>query len=74
MSHYFLELADTAWEEVLKDKMKDYILETQEKRMEELAKIVAEGNNQKWKDKMHKKHSGGEFKEKLIRFFSQSKK
>jgi hypothetical protein len=71
---YFLEAADCAWMEVLKDKMKEYILSTQDDRMTELAKIVADGNSQRWKHKMEKKQGCMDFKEKLRRFFGHSKK
>jgi hypothetical protein len=71
---YFLDVADHAWEEVLKDKIKEYILSTQEDRMTELAKIVAEGNNQRWRNKMEKKRSCSDFHEKLCSFFSHFKK
>lgn len=73
-AHCLLEAADEAWMEVLKDKIKEHILATQNERMTELAKIVSEGNSQRWKNKMEKKHGCMEFKEKLGRFFSQSKK
>lgn len=69
-----IEAADCAWMEVLKDKIKEHILATQNDRMKELAKIVAEGNNQRWKFKMEKKQGCADFKEKLCRFFGQSKK
>lgn len=71
---YFLDIADSAWGEVLKDEVKKYILSTQKDRMTELAKIVAEGNNQRWRHKMEKKQGCADFKEKLHHFFSQSKK
>lgn len=71
---YFLELADEAWEEVLKDKIKEYILKTQSDHMDKLAKIVAEGNNQRWKNRMEKKQGYKDFMEELCKFFSQSKK
>lgn len=74
MSSFLIEVADCAWSEVLKDKIKEYILSTQDERMTELAKIVAEGNNQRWKIKMEKKQACMDFKEKLRRFFGQSKK
>jgi hypothetical protein len=72
-SDFFLEIADCAWTEVLKDKIKEYILSTQSERMKELAKIVAEGNNQRWKNKMAKENGCREFEEKLCCFFSQHK-
>lgn len=70
----FLEAADCAWMEVLKDKIKEYILSTQNDRMTELAKIVAEANNQRWRHKMEKKQGCMDFKEKLCNFFSKQKK
>lgn len=69
-----LEIADAAWMEVLKEKIKEHIVATQGDRMTELAKILSEGNSQRWRQKMEKKHSCMDFKEKLQRFFSQSKK
>src|ERR1700721_2272066 len=68
----FLAIADEAWMEVLKDKIKEHILATQNDRMTELAKIVSETNNQRWRNKMEKKHGCMEFKEKLSRFFGQT--
>ena len=72
-TEFFLEVADCAWTEVLKDEIKKYILATQGDRMKELAKIVAEGNNQVWKSKMDKKKNCKEFEERLCQFFSQHK-
>jgi len=54
-ANYFLELADEAWEEILKDKIKEYILKTQNERMDNLAKVVAEGNAKRWKNRMEEK-------------------
>lgn len=74
MTDFFLEIADCAWSEVLKDKIKEHILATQNDRMTELAKIVSEGNNQRWRHRMEKKQGCCDFKEKLARFFGQFKK
>lgn len=71
---YFIEVADCAWGEVLKDKIKEHILATQNERMTELAKIVSEGNNQRWRAKMEKKKGCADFQEKLCSFFSHFKK
>ena len=73
-ARYFLELADEAWQEVLKEKIKEHLLKTQSDRMTKLAKIVAEGNNQRWRNRMEKKQGCVDFKEELCEFFSQSKK
>jgi hypothetical protein len=74
MSEYFLQIADEAWEEVLKDEIKKQILATQKERMSKLAKIVSEGNNRRWKHKMEKKQGCAEFHEELSSFFSQRRK
>src|ERR1700722_5343674 len=73
-THHLIEAADCAWMEVLKDKIKEHILATQGDRMAELAKIVSEANNQRWKHKMEKKQGCMSFREKLCRFFEQYKK
>lgn len=71
---FFLSVADEAWTEVLKDKIKEHILSTQDDRMTELAKIVAEANGARWRNKMEKKQGCMMFDEQLARFFSQGKK
>ncbi|MBI2786321.1 MAG: hypothetical protein HYX60_08485 [Legionella longbeachae] len=73
-ANYFLELADEAWEDVLKEKIKEYILETQNAHMVKLAKIVAEGNHQRWKNRMEKNQGSKDFMEEICKYFSQSKK
>ena len=72
MTH-LLAVADSAWMEVLKDKIKEHILATENERMTELAKLLAEGNHARWKLKMVKKQGCMEFKEKLCRFFGSKK-
>ncbi|KTD33177.1 hypothetical protein Lnau_2825 [Legionella nautarum] len=71
--NYFLELADEAWQEVLIEKIKEYILEKQNDQMVKLAKIIAEGNHQRWKNRMEKKQHNRDFMEEIRKFFSQSK-
>lgn len=68
-----LETADCAWMEVLKDKIKEQIVATQNDRMKELAKIVSEANSERWKHKMEKKHRCADFKERLCSFFGGKK-
>lgn len=65
MLHYFLEIADCAWEEVLKEKIKEHIRATQDARLTEIARVVSEGNSQRWKRKMEKKQAICDFKNKL---------
>lgn len=72
-SNWFLEVADEAWMEVLKEEIKKHIWETQGDRMKELAKIVSETNSHRWKNKMEKKRGCQEFKEKICGFFDSHK-
>lgn len=73
-AEFLLEVADCAWTEVLKEKIKEQILATEGERMKELAKIVAETNSKRWKNKMDSKKICKEFDEQLCNFFSQHKK
>lgn len=46
----FLQIADDAWAEVLKEKIKEYIIK-ESKKTDEFAKLVAEANYNRWKKK-----------------------
>ncbi len=50
-SHKLLQIADVAWMEVLKEKIKEHIIANDHK-IDELAKIVSEANHERWKHKM----------------------
>jgi hypothetical protein len=69
-----LKIANCAWMEVVKEKIKEHILATENARITELAKIIAEGNQELWKHKMGEKRHCKEFEEKLCGFFARSKK
>ncbi len=66
----FFAIADEAWKEVLKDKIKSKILEHKEKHMDELASLIAKANAAKWKNKISAKVKQNEFKDELKQFFS----
>jgi len=70
-TQHLFDLADEAWGEVLKAKIKEYLLSTQGDRMAELAKMVAEANSRRWKHKMEKKQCCADFHEELECFFNQ---
>ena len=70
-SEKFLELADQAWMEVLKEKIKENI-RSNAKHLDELAGIIAEANHERWKKKMDTKKCCGNFEEKLNHFFGQT--
>lgn len=67
-SEAFLELADEAWMEVLKEKIKAHIV-ANDTRLNDLAKIIAEANHCRWKMKMASKHGCDDFKQRLHDFF-----
>lgn len=70
------EIADCAWVELLKEKIKEHILASDTK-INELAKIVAEANHKRWKHKMerdkcdsHSEECALDFEEALCRLYS----
>lgn len=66
----FLEIADEAWKEVLKEKIKAKIVAKKGEHIEKLAEIVAMANGEKWKHKIAAKMKCGEFKDSLKEYFS----
>lgn len=66
----FLEIADEAWREVLKEKIKAKILAHKGDRMEQLAEIIASANGEKWKHIISAKTKCNEFKDNLKAFLS----
>jgi hypothetical protein len=67
-SKRLLALADTAWMELLKDKIKEHILAT-DKKIDEIAKIVAQTNHERWSHKMAKKQLVENYEESLNQLF-----
>lgn len=65
-----LALADEAWMEVLKEKIKAKIESHSGKKLDQLASLVAQSNQARWKNRMGEKHVSREFKQKLVEFFS----
>lgn len=66
-----LAIADQAWMEVLKEKIKENI-KSNNQHMDELARMISEANHERWKKKMDAKKCCGNFEEKLNHFFGQS--
>lgn len=50
--HVLIDMADHAWMEVLKEKIKQRILETNGDQLDQLAKTISEGNHARWKNKL----------------------
>lgn len=65
----FLMLADEAWKEYLKDRIKAKIAEKKGQHIEELAEIVAKANGERWKHKIMAKMKCHEFKENIKKLF-----
>lgn len=66
-----LAMADEAWMEVLKEKIKQQIIATSGQHLEELAKIVSHSNKERWKHKLASHKVCQDYKEKLSGYFSQ---
>jgi len=57
--------------ELLKEKIKEHI-QSQAKNIDELARLIAEANHERWQKKMEDKHCCGGYEEKLKDFFNQA--
>jgi len=66
----FLEIADEAWRELLKEKIKSKIIAKKGEHMEKLAEMIAMANGEKWKHQISAKMKCHEFKENLKEFFT----
>ena len=60
-SEQLLHLADEAWMEVLKEKIKDEIRQNSGDQINQLAKLVSTANHARWKDKMQSKKDCEDF-------------
>ena len=65
----FFELADEAWREVLKDKIKTKIIAHKGEHIEKLAEMIAKANGSRWKSKISAKTATIKFKDELKDLF-----
>lgn len=65
-------LADCAWTEILKEKIKEEIKSKSGSHIDELAKVVAEANCSRWEHKLSGKKVQKDFRDKLSCFFDSS--
>lgn len=70
-SHKLIALADQAWMEVLKEKIKKEI-ELNDHKIGEVARIVAAANHDRWQRKMAKKQACASFEDQLKGLFCSS--
>lgn len=66
----FLEIADEAWKEALKEKIKHKILSVKGEHLDKLAELIAMTNGEKWKHKISARLKCDEYKDKLKELFS----
>jgi hypothetical protein len=72
-AHQLLRMADEAWMEVLKEKIKKEVLAKSGDKLEKLAKIVAEANEARWHQKLSLMDAAHTFADKIRSFFSSKK-
>ena len=68
-SKQLLELADEAWMEILKDKIKAKIEASSGKNLDQLAQLVSDANHERWKSKLGQKSQCDSYKQKIEDFF-----
>ena len=64
-----LQLADEAWMEVLKEKIKAQVIKGSGAHLDKLAKLVADGNKDRWRLKLGAQKGCDDFHEKVAEFF-----
>jgi hypothetical protein len=69
-----LHLADEAWMEVLKEKIKDEIRASSGEKLTEIAKLVSTTNHARWREKMQSKKECDDFECQLKNVMSGSSK
>ncbi len=67
-----LALADQAWEEVVKEKIKQQIIASDGEKLDKLVQIVAQANAERWAHRIQGKARCDEYKSKLKEFFTSS--
>lgn len=68
-SEKLLKIADEAWKEALKDKIKAEIEKRKGEHLQQLAEIVAKANGEKWQHKMAAKMKCEDYRETVKDFF-----
>lgn len=69
-----LDLADEAWMEVLKEKIKEDIRKKSDKHLDKLAKLVSDSNHMRWKNLMEGQHFEDSYESTLRAFFHSKEK
>ncbi len=69
-AHQLIDIADEAWMDVLKAKIRAHI-EADGAHLDQFAKLIAETNKERWKHKMGMQKTLQDFKDKMSSFFCQ---
>jgi len=72
-SDQLLNLADEAWMEVLKEKVKEHILHHSGDHLNQMAQLIAQTNHKRWMEIMSEKKNEQEFEERLKEFLHRQK-
>lgn len=72
MPQYLLSLADKAWEEVVKEKLKKQIEAKSGAHLDKLTELVARTNSSKWHNKLTAKKACGDYQSQLWNLFSSN--
>lgn len=64
-SDQLLDLADEAWMELVKEKIKEEILKHSNDHITKLAQLVSKANNERWKEVLSKKRTVQDFDDQL---------
>lgn len=67
---HLLNMADCAWMELLKEKIKQQIASSCGEQLDQIAKIVSESNSARWEHKLSIMKTQNEYKDKLKNIFS----
>lgn len=70
-AHELIEMADEAWMEVLREKIKKQVEASSGKNLDQLAKLVAEANQSRWKSKLALNKAANNFRDKVSDFFNR---
>lgn len=67
-AQHLLEVADEAWMEVLKEKIKKHVETKSGKKLDKLAEFIASSNHTRWKNKMGAKKACSDYEEKVAEY------
>jgi hypothetical protein len=72
MAGVLMDIADEAWEDLMRDKMKKAFEKAKGEKMDKAAALVVEASISYWEGKMKEKAKWNEFEDKLKSIMSQN--